>query len=96
MSRATFWRASRSIAAFPAAAKRGGRLYWRWEDIDAIKEALRDFEGRTAFESGRAAARAEKRRENLRAIKSAKVRRKRPRAAGEASDQGDLFGAEAN
>jgi predicted DNA-binding transcriptional regulator AlpA len=94
VSRATFWRVSRSgAAAFPAVVKRGGRLYWRSEDIEAIKEALRSFKGRTAFENGRAAARAEKRRQRLAAIKSAKARSRPPRAAAEASAQGDLFGA---
>lgn len=44
VSRATLWRVSRGgKKTFPAATKRGGRLYWRSEDIPSIQTAIEDF-----------------------------------------------------
>jgi predicted DNA-binding transcriptional regulator AlpA len=93
VSRATFWRLSRSGAAsFPAPVQRGGRLYWRPADIEAIRAALAEFRGRTEFERSRAGARAEQRCGSLLAARRARARARRVRVATPVGAQGDLFG----
>jgi predicted DNA-binding transcriptional regulator AlpA len=93
VSRATLWRVSRSgVESFPRAVKRGGRLYWREEDIEAIQQAIGDFEGRTAFDKQRQLGRARRRRASLLAMKSRKAKSPRVRSAAKDVAQGDLFG----
>lgn len=94
VSRATLWRVSRAgVEGFPAPTKKGGRLYWRIGELDALKAAIDKFEGRTAFDQKRKAARrrAESRHDALASLKRSKARARRPRPTAKAR-QGDLFG----
>lgn len=94
VSRATLWRVSRSgTAGCPAATKRGGRLYWRGDELDAVKRALEAFEGRTVFDQKRRSARrrAETRHQSLAATKQSKIRGRRARSAVKKAVQDDLF-----
>ncbi|GIK49947.1 MAG: hypothetical protein BroJett013_26440 [Alphaproteobacteria bacterium] len=94
VSRATLWRVSRAgVGGFPEPIKKGGRIYWRMDDLDALKSAIEKFEGRTIFDQRRRSARrrAESRRASLEALKRGKTRTRRPRASTKAK-QADLFG----
>jgi predicted DNA-binding transcriptional regulator AlpA len=92
VSRATLWRVSRAeLEGFPEPIKKSGRIYWRLDDLDALKRAIEKFEGRTMFDQRRESARrrAEARCANLAALKRDKGRSRRPRAR---AIQADLFG----
>lgn len=96
VSRATLWRVSRSgVDGFPAATRKGGRLYWRAGEVEAVKLAIEAFEGRTAFDRKRKSERrrAEARRHSLARMKQTKVRGRRLRPAAKKDKQGDLFSA---
>lgn len=93
VSRATLWRVSRDGAeAFPKPVRQGGRLYWRVEDLAAIKSAIMSFEGRTVFDRRRATARhrSEARCAELATLKRSKAKTRRRRASARAT-QADLF-----
>ena len=93
VSRATLWRVSRAgVAGFPEPTKRGGRIYWRLDELEALKAAIERFEGRTAFDRRRASARrrVQMRLENLASLKRGKARVRRARRSSKA-EQGDLF-----
>lgn len=94
VSRATLWRVSRAgVEGFPEPIKKGGRIYWRKVDLDALKCAMENFEGRTVFDRRRASARrrAETYHASLATLKRGKARTRRS-PASKTGRQADLFG----
>ena len=87
VSRATLWRASKSVASFPAPTLVGGRVYWRSNELGTLRDSLDAFRGRNAFER-------EQRFERLKAAKTnaAASRRSRSKLEGASVQQPDLFG----
>ncbi len=93
VSRATLWRVSRGVKGFPEATTKGRRLFWREDEIEALKRAIATFEGRTAFDRARKTERrhAEARHHSLAAMKQVKLRGRRTRPSPKKPKQGDLF-----
>ena len=89
VGRATLWRASKSVASFPAPTLVGGRVFWRSSEIGRLRFALDGFRGRNAFEK-------EQRFERLRLAKAnaASARRNRAKPLAACKAQPDLFGWE--
>lgn len=90
VSRSSLWRAINSkIEGLPAPLVRRGRVFWREEDLPALKNALTRYAGRGAFERDRrhakvrAAAAAAKVMKRYRAVKPKTSEIRQP----------DLFGA---
>ena len=86
ISRSSLWRASRSgIANFPAPTIIRKRVFWRPEDLEALRLAIDVYPGRKAFEEQRRYAGAR--------VAAAAARGRRPkRLVAPAQMQPDLFG----
>lgn len=92
VSRATFWRVSRT-SGFPASVKMLGRIYWRRSDLAAMEAALDRFQGRSVFERDRRHAKACQAATKAIAAHAKKPKRVRVRIGP--LSQPDLFGAAA-
>lgn len=95
VSRSTLWRVSESgMESFPQPLLRGRRLFWRREDLAAIKSCVEAFDGRSVFD--RMKRNERRRRESQHAalteLKHAKVRSRRSKGGQKKPPQGDLFG----
>jgi predicted DNA-binding transcriptional regulator AlpA len=87
VSRATFWRVSRSVD-FPRPTRIRGRVFWRKHDLPAMETALDAFQGRSAFERIR---RQDKAREAATKAMAAIRKPKRRQTRESAPQQLDLF-----
>ena len=92
VSRATFWRVSRT-SGFPAPVKILGRIYWRGSDLAAMEAALDRFQGRGVFERERRHAKA--RQAAMKAMAAHAKKPKRVRVRIGPLSQPDLFGGPA-
>lgn len=92
VSRATFWRVSRT-AGFPPPVKALGRVYWRSCDLLDMESALDRFQGRSAFERERRHAKA--RHAATKAMAAIAKKPKRVIVRIDAPPQPDLFGGRA-
>lgn len=95
VSRSTLWRVSASgIEGFPRPKARGRRLFWREEDLPALRQCIDAFDGRTVFDRRKEHDRRRRKTQHaaLAAQKRGKVRSRRPKSSPRKPAQGDLFG----
>lgn len=95
VSRSTLWRVSQSgLDGFPKPKARGRRLFWRADDLAAIRRCIEAFDGRTVFD--RRAKKERQRKESRHAAlsemkRSRRTRVPRTRRVRAPGVQGDLF-----
>ena len=84
VSRPTLWRATKAVPRFPAPTIVQGRLFWRADELPALREAMNRYAGRGAFEK-------EQLRERLRLERDTARRRRTSRRSKPDLSSIDLF-----
>jgi len=87
VSRSTLWRLLQSNPLnCPSPVRLRGRLFWRESDIEALRAALTEFQGRASFENDQKRERAfQKAAEEKRQLSSRRKRKKQSTDAGQLS-----------
>ena len=85
VSRSTLWRLLKGNPAnCPEPVMLRGRVFWRESDIEPLRRALKEFQGRSSFENDRKRERAfHKAAEEKRKISSRRKRKKQLTDAGQ-------------
>lgn len=84
VSRPTLWRATKAVPGFPTPTIVHGRVFWRADQLLALREAMDRYAGRSAFEKARLHSRLRTERDL--------VRRKRSRRrTRDLENHADLF-----